>query len=620
MWACVLFACGFAFAQSQVKEIPQRSEIADKYKWKLEDIYSTDSLWEYDFSRVEQLLPEMEKFKGRLAESGKNLLDCLVIRDSVQNIQDRLYVYSYMKLDEDNRISKYQELSDRAASQSTKVGQATSFIEPEILSIPREKLDDLIQREKGLALYRHHIDNIARMRPHTLSASEEELLAGTGDVARIPGAVFNMIENADLKFPSVEDEEGNKVELTHQRYYKFLESTDRRLRKDASDAYNQGYVTYLNTLGATLAGSINKDAFYARTRNYGSSLEAALDGDNIPTEVFENLIKTVNANLEPIHRYVSLRKKVLKLDELHKYDLYVPMVPEAKIEIPYDSAVAIIIKATKPLGQQYVKEMNGGFNSGWVDVYETEGKGNSQYSWGGYSTHPYILLNYNNTLENISTIAHEMGHCMHSWYANRTQPYVYSDYASFIAEIASETNEFLLIDYMLRNAQDKDQRLYLLNYYLELILGTFYNQVMFAEFEKVTHGKAEQGEALSTSSLRKIYRDIYQKYYGPDLVLDSLDDLTCLRISLFYRNFYVYNYATSLAAATAFSKKILSGDQESLKRYIGLLEAGASDYPIDAIKKAGVDMTSPEPVSKTVELFAELVGQMEQLLLEPDRK
>ncbi|MGB2696349.1 MAG: oligoendopeptidase F [Candidatus Zixiibacteriota bacterium] len=614
-WVLVVFVLGFTLAQSKVKEVPQRSEIPDKYKWKLEHIYATDSLWEYDFSRAEKLLPEIENFKGHLAESGKNLLGCLTLRDTTQDILDRLYVYSFMKLDEDNRVSRYQELSDRASALWTKLKQATSFIEPEILSITPDRLEDLMKEDKGLKLYRHHIDDIARKRAHTLSAREEELLAGTRDMSRVPTNVFNMIENADLKFPSVKDEEGNEVELTHQRYYKFLESTDRRVRKDATDAYNQAYLNYLNTLGSTLAGSINKDAFYARTRNYNSSLEAALDADNIPTQVFENLVNTVNENLEPIHRYVSLRKKFLGLEEFHKYDMWVPLVPEAEMEIPYDSAVAIILDAMEPLGKKYVRELKDGFNSGWVDVYETQGKGNGAYSWGSYSTHPYMLLNYNNTLENVFTIAHEMGHCLHSDYSNLNQPYVDADYSLCVAEIASETNEFLLMDYLLKNVQDKDQRLYLINYYLEFILGTFYNQVMFAEFEKVAHEKAEKGEALSASSLRKIYGEIYQKYYGPDLTLDSLDDLSCLRISHFYRNFYVYKYATSLAGAAAFSRKILAGEKEALDSYLGLLKAGGSDYPIDIVKTAGVDMTSPEPVNNTVELFASLVDQMEKLLL-----
>lgn len=615
MGVLVIFVFGSAFGQSQVKKIPQRSEIPDKYKWKLEDIYSTDSLWEYDFSRVEALLPEMEKFKGHLAESGKTLLDCLIMQDSIWNIMDRLYVYAYMKLDEDTRISKYQELSDRAASLDIKVTQAVSFIDPEVLSIPQSTLDDLMDQEKGLALYGHYIDNIIRKKAHTLSAPEEEILAQAGNIARIPRTVFTMIDDADVKFGSIKDEEGNEVQLTKQRYSKFLESTDRRVRRDAMDTYSGAWLGYVNTLGATLAGSIKKDVFFAKARNYNSCLEAAVHKDNIPVDVFNNLVNTVNENLKPVHQYVSLRKKVMELDELHKYDLWVPLVPEAKMEIPYDSAITIVLKALKPMGKKYVSELQEGFGSGWVDVYETEGKGSGAYSWGAYSTHPYMLLNYNNTLDNVFTVAHEMGHNMHRLYANRKQPYIYSGHSIFVAEVAAITNEMLLMDYLLKNAQDKAQKLYLLNYYIEMIQGTFYTQVMFAEFEKEAHARAEAGEALSAKSLRKIYREIYQKYHGPELVVDSLDDLSCLRISHFYRNFYVYQYATSLAAASAFSRKILDGDKEALKRYIELLEAGEFNYPIELLKKAGVDMTSPEPVNATVELFADLVDQLEQLLL-----
>ena len=616
MGLLVIFVLGDAFGQSPVKKIPQRSEIPDKYKWRLEDIYPTDSLCEYDFSRVEDLLPEMERFKGHLAESGKNLLDCLVMQDSIWNIFDRTYVYAYMKMDEDTRVSKYQELSDRAATLLSKVRQAFSFIDPEILSIPENSLKDLMEQEKGLTLYGHYIDNIIRKRAHTLSTSEEELLARAGNIARIPQTVFTMIDDADVTFGSITDEEGDEVQLSKQRYSKFLESTDRRVRKDAMDAYNQAWVGYLNTLGATLSGSIKKDIFYARARNYNSTLEAALHSDNIPVEVFENLVKTVNDNLEPVHRYVSLRKRVMGLEELHKYDLWVPLVPEAKMDITYDSAVALILNAIGPLGKTYVSDMRDGFNSGWVDVYETEGKGSGAYSWGAYSTHPYMLLNYNNTLDNLFTVAHEMGHNMHRVLRGRKQPYIYGGASIFTAEVASTLNEALLMDYLLRNAKDKAQKLYLLNYYIEMIQGTFYTQVMFSEFEKKAHAKAEAGEALSTSSLRKIYREIYQKYQGSELAVDSLDDLSCLRISHFYRNFYVYQYATSLAASTAISRKILDGDKEALKRYIEFLEAGESDYSMNLLKKAGVDMTSPEPVKATIKLFAELVDQLEQLLLE----
>jgi oligoendopeptidase F len=527
---------------------------------------------------------------------------------------DRLYVYAGMHSDEDTRVSIYQEMSGRAGSLMTRVRQATAFIEPEILTIPQSKLDELIKSEKGLKLYQHYIDNIIRMRAHTLSSSEEEILALAGNLTRAPENIFTMINDADIKFPSIKDETGNEVQLTHERYYKFLESTDRRVRKDVANAYNSAYLVYLNTLGATLNGGVAKDIFYFKARKYNSSLEAALDQSNIPVSVFENLIKSADENLEPIHKYVSLRKKVLKVDELHKYDLVVPLAPEAKMEIPYDSALTIIENALAPLGKQYVTDIKAGFNSGWVDVYETEGKGSGAYSWGCYSSHPYMLLNHNNTLENMFTIAHEMGHCMHGYYTNRTQPYIYSGHATFTAEVASVTNEMLLMDYLLKNTKDKAQKLYLLNYYIDQLEGTFYSQVMFAEFEKAAHEKLENGGALSAESARKIYREIFQKFEGPELVLDSLDDLGCLRISHFYSNFYVYQYATSYAGAVAISRKILAGDKEALDRYLRFLESGDSDYAINLLKNAGVDMTSPEPINETIKLFASLVDQMEKLL------
>ena len=618
LWMSVLvfFVFGSACEKAPVEKIPQRGEIEAEYKWKLEDIYATDQLWEEEFSEVEGLLPKMAEFKGRLSESGRILLDCLQLQDSLWNITDRLYVYAGMRLDEDTRVSTHQELSDRAKNLATRVEHAVSFIDPEILAISKSKLDKLMKSPKGLKLYQHYIDNIVRKRAHTLSPSEEEILALAGNLARAPLNIWTMINDADIEYPSIKDEEGNEVQLTKQRYAKFLESTDRRVRREASDAYSSAYLTYLNTLGATLSGGIAKDVFFAKARKYNSTLEAALDQSNIPVSVFENLIKAVDENLEPVHKYASLRKRVLKLDELHKYDLHVPLVPEAKMEIPYDSALTIIENALAPLGKQYVADIKAGFASGWVDVYETEGKGSGAYSWGCYSTHPYMLLNYNNTLDNVFTVIHEMGHCMHRYYTNKNQPYIYAGHAIFTAEVAAITNESLLMDYLLKNTKDKAQKLYLLNYYIDQIEGTFYTQVMFAEFEKAAHERVQNGEALTSASARQIYRDVFQKFYGPELVLDSLDDLGCLRIYHFYRKFYVYQYATSLAASVAISRKILEGDKEALDRYLRFLESGDSDYPVELLKNAGVDMTSPEPINKTIELFASLVDEMEKLLLE----
>ena len=602
------------FAQSTVKAVPQRSDIDAKYKWRLEDIYATDQLWEKDFSKVEQLLPKMMEFKGHLAESGGELLECLQLQDSLWSIMGRISLYAGLRSDEDTRVSEYQEMSGRARSLWTKIGQATSFIDPEILAIPLSKLDELMKSEKGLKLYGHYIDNVIRMRPHTLSPSEEKILASAGDLAAAPENIWNMINYADIKYPSIKDEQGNEVQLSEERYEKFLQSKDRRVRKDASDFFSSAYLPYLNTLGATLSGSVAKDVFYAKARKYNSSLEASLDQSNIPASVFENLIKTADENLQPLYKYISLRKKVLKLDELHKYDLYVPLVPEAKMEIPYDSALTIVENALAPLGIQYVTDIKAGFNSGWVDVYETKGKYGGAYSSGCYSSHPYMLLNYNNTLDHVFTIAHEMGHCMHSYYTNRTQPYIYSGHATFTAEVASMTNEMLLMDYLLKNTKDKAQKLYILNYYIDQLDGTFYTQLMFTEFEKAIHQKVEDGGAWSSASMRQIYSDILQKFYGPEVMLDSLDDSRCLRLWHFYADFYVYQYATSYAAAVAISRKILTGDKEALDRYLKFLASGDSDYPINLLKEAGVDMTSPEPINETIKLFASLVDEMEKLL------
>jgi oligoendopeptidase F len=602
------------FAQSTVKAIPQRSDIPAKYKWKLEDIYATNQLWEGDFSKVEQLLPKMVEFKGRLSESGKTLLECLQLQDSLGNIMRRISLYAGLHFSEDTRVSASQEMSGRAGSLWTKIGQATSFIDPEILAIPQSKLDEFMKSEKGLKLYQHYIDNVIRMRPHTLSPSEEEILALAGDLADSPENAWNMINYADIKYPFIKDEQGNEVQLSEERYEKFLESKDRRVRKDASDFFSSAYLPYLNTLGATLSGSVAKDVFYTKARKYNSSLEAALDQSNIPVSVFENLIKSADTNLEPFYKYVSLRKKVLKLDELHKYDLYVPLGPEVKMEIPYDSALTIIENALAPLGKQYVTDIKAGFNSGWIDVYETQGKEGGAYSSGCYSSHPYMLLNYNNTLDHVFTIAHEMGHCMHSYYTNRTQPYIYSGHALFTAEVASTTNEMLLMDYLLKNTQDKAKKLYFLNYYIDQLDRAFYTQVMFTEFEKAIHQKVEEGGALSSASMRQIYGDILRKFYGPEVVLDSLDDSRCLRLWHFYADFYVYQYATSYAAAVDISRKILAGDKEALDHYLKFLASGDSDYPLNLLKEAGVDMTSPEPINETIKLFASLVDEMEKLL------
>lgn len=612
----ILLSFSAVFAQTPSKGIPQRSDIPEKYKWKLEDIYATNELWEADFAKLKSSLPQFATFKSKLGKSPKALLDCLHLQDSLGIIMSKLWVYANVRLDEDTRVSFYQAMADRVLNLDTEFSQAVSFIEPEILTLSEAKLKGFMKRNKELSLYQHYFDNLMRTKAHILPPEQEELLALAGSFAGAPRKVFSMLDDADIKYPSIKDENGVKVELTKERYSKFLESTNRRVRRDASNAYNSAYLNYINTLAANLSAELSKDIFFAKATKYNSSLEMALDGPDIPVSVYDNLVKTVDANLAPLHRYVSLRKKVLKLDTLYTYDLWFPLVPKAKMDIPYDQAVGTITEALSPLGEKYVNDLKMGFNSGWVDVYETEGKGSGGYSWGAYTTHPYVLLNYNNTLESMFTIAHEMGHSLNRYYTYKKQPYIYSDNPIFVAEVASTCNEAIMIDYLIKHTQDKDKKAYLLEYYIRQIIGTFYGQVLYSEFEKEIHDQMESGQGLTAESMRKTYRDIVQKFYGPEVVIGPINDLGWARIGHFYRNFYVFQYSTSYAASIALAQNILEGKKESVDGYLSFLEQGDSDYPINLLKKAGVDMTSPEPIEKTVKLFDNLVSQLEKLLLE----
>ncbi|OGC96038.1 MAG: oligoendopeptidase F [candidate division Zixibacteria bacterium RBG_16_53_22] len=603
-------------ASAQNAKIPQRADIEAKYKWRLDDIYPDTLAWEADFARLQTQMGEIAKFQGHLGESAETLYRCLSLRDSLSSLLDRLFVYAHMKKDEDTRIPEYQALADRVSTLSAHFGEKAAFIRPEIIAIPNQTLDNYLSSDKNLKLYGFYIDKIMRLKSHILSPKEEAILALSSIATRGPSNIFDMLDNADIEYPSIKDEKGREIKLTKERYYKILESTDRRVRRDASKAYNEAYLNYVNTLGATLSASVNSDWFYAQARGYETTLESDLDGDNIPSSVFENLITTVDASLPALHKWTALKKKHLKLEKIYPYDLNVPFAPEAKIEIPYDSAMAIIMKAVAPMGSQYLSDLQTGFGSGWVDVYETEGKQSGAYSWGAYSTHPYVLLNYVNSTENFFTVAHEMGHAMHSFYTHKGQPYIYEDYATFVAEVASTANEALLINYLLNSTTNKRQKLYLLNFYIEQIIGTFYTQVMFSEFEKTIHDIVEQGGALSAESMRKIYGDLYKKYWGPELAMEDWQNLGGLRIPHFYRSYYVFQYATSYAAAQALTRNILSGDLQARERYLELLACGGSDYPVELLKKAGVDMTQPEAVNATVKLFAGLVDQVEVLLRE----
>ncbi len=597
--------------------VRQRNDIEEKYKWRLDHIYSTDDHWRRDLVTVKEQLPKVASFQGRLASSGEVLFECFDHRDTTSILFYKLYIYAHLKLDENNRASLYQAMTDEIAALSTVFAEAGSFITPEIMAIDDDRLDQMRTECPDLRLYDHHLDEMRRMKDHILSPEEERILALVGNVSRGPSQIFRMIDDADIKFGDVVDDKGEKLALTKQRYYDLLESKDRRVRKDAMEVFINAYKGFVNTLGATLSTSVYKDLFYAKTRQYPTCLASALDADNIPEETYRNLVTTVDSHLSVLHRYASLRKRVLGVDELKPYDVYVPLVPDAKMKISYDDAVHRILEGLWPLGKDYLGDLRTAFEAGWVDVYETEGKGSGAYSWSTYATHPYVLMNYNDTLDNMFTLAHEMGHAMHSHYSKKFQPYIYSGHSIFTAEVASTTNEELLMHFMLDRAESKEQKAYLLSYYIQQIVGTFFTQVMYSQFEYEIHQDVEAGKPLSADVMRQTFRKIYQKFWGPEMILEEYSDISCLRIPHFYRAFYVYQYATSYSAATMIAERLLKGDEQQRAAYLKFLQSGESRYPIDTLKEAGVDLTKPDAIEATARLFGRLVDELEALLLKP---
>ncbi len=594
--------------------LPFRNEIEDQYKWRLEDLYGDDEQWEKDYQKARESIPYLASFQGRLGESAQSLLEGLQAFSDASQTVEKLYVYAHMRRDEDNTRTKYQAMSDRAMSLNVEVDSATSYITPEILSIPRDRIQDFLEQEKKLEIFSHYLDEIIRQKDHILSEREEMILAQAGDMAQASENIFTMLNNADMKFPVIQDEEGREVEITHGRFITLMESKDRRVRKDAFQGLYHTYEKQKNTLASILNGSVKKDIFYSRVRKYSSALEASLDQDNVPVQVYHRLIDTVHQHLPALHRYVSLRKKALELDEIHMYDLYVSMVKDYEMKIPYREAMEMVKKGLEPLGEDYGRHLSQGLENGWVDVYENRGKTSGAYSWGAYGTHPYVLLNYQDNLDNVFTLAHEMGHALHSYYSNENQPYINAGYKILVAEVASTVNEAILMEHMLGHSQDRQERLYLLNHYLEQFRTVIYRQVMFAEFEKLIHQKVEEGEALTPELLCTMYRDLNVQYYGPDIVVDEEIAMEWARIPHFYSAFYVYKYATGFASAIALSQMILKEGQGAVDRYIRFLSSGGSDYPLELLKRAGVDLTTPQPVADSLKVFEETVAQMEELL------
>lgn len=610
----LLSSCGKQ-ADETGSALPERSEIADEYKWNLNDLYPGLESWEEEFYSVENAIPAMKEYKGVLNKSGKTILECLKKRDDLAGRLDKLYVYAYLALDSDTRNPEFQSRANRIASLEVRFHEIIAYLVPELLEIPESTLDKFINSTPGLDLYVHYFDDLSRSRSHVLGPKEERLLAMTGDMARTPGRVHEMLTVTDIRFPKVKDENGKWVELSPGRYYQMLYSKNPDVRKNAFEGMYKTYEKFQNVNAAVFDGMLKKDIFYARARNFTSTREASLFKDNIPVSVYDNLIESVHNNLEPLRRYMKLRKRILDVDDLHLYDTSVPIVPEAGEKISYDEARKLVLKSLHPLGEDYVKRAEKGLYGRWIDVYETKGKTNGAYSWGTYDApHPYILMNYNDTRDNMFTLAHELGHTIHSMLTNETQPYIYADYSLFVAEVASTMNEALLLDYLLKTTDDHNIRLALMDQWADNIVGTLYTQVLFAEFEKTIHDKAEAGIPITAETLNDTYLTILKSYYGDALELDELYKLTWGRIGHFYRSFYVYVYATSISASTYLSGKILEGDEQAVSDYLNMLRSGGSDYPIELLKKAGVDMSKPDAINYTLKKFGEIVEEMEKKL------
>ncbi|OOE06243.1 oligoendopeptidase F [Anoxybacillus kestanbolensis] len=596
------------------KTLPTRKDVPVEYTWRLEDIFATDEQWEKEFEEIMSLLPKFSEYKGKLGESAQTLYEALQYRDHVFMRLGKLYAYAHMRHDEDTANSLYQGLETRAEGLYAEAGQATAFIVPEILAMDEDVLRTFLQQYEPLRLYAHELDEMNRQRPHVLSEKEEALLAQAAEVMNASSNTFGALNNADLRFPTITDENGEEVEVTHGRYIRFLESEDRRVRHDAFKAVYDTYRKYENTFASTLSGAVKRNNFFARVRNYRSAREAALSKNQIPETVYDNLIETIHRYLPLLHRYVQLRKRVLGLDELHMYDLYTPLVKQVDMKVTYEEAKDILLKGLTPLGDEYISIVKEGFDNRWVDVQETRGKRSGAYSSGSYGTNPYILMNWQDNVNNLFTLAHEFGHSVHSYYTRKYQPYPYGNYSIFVAEVASTCNEALLNDYLLKTIDDEKKKLYLLNHYLETFRGTVFRQTMFAEFEHMIHQMAQNGEALTAKVLTEKYYELNKTYFGDGVVIDEEIGLEWARIPHFYYNYYVYQYATGFSAATALSKQILEEGAPAVERYIGFLKAGSSDYPIEVLKKAGVDMTSPEPIEQACQVFEQKLQQLEQLL------
>ncbi|OCA96841.1 oligoendopeptidase F [Clostridium beijerinckii] len=594
-----------------MSDLKKREEIEDKFKWKVDKIYKSIEDWEKDFEDVKNEAVKLKDFSGKLV-NGEAILDYLKVNEKISRKAENLFIYAHLKCDEDTSNTTYQSLMSKVDIYMAELASYTAFFVPEILSLDDSFIKSEINRLDELKQFEFLIEDILKEKPHILSKEMEELLAAASDCLDAPSAIHNILTNADMTFGKIEDEDGNEVELTEGNYSSFIRGKNREVRKAAFERLFGEYDKLKNTLATSLSASIKTFNFSSRVRKYNNALEASLKPNNIPLEVYKNAIKVINNNLDSLHRYVKIKKKLLGLDEIHMYDLYVPVIEIPKERIEFNDGVNIVLKALNPLGTEYLDIFKSGVNDGWIDIYENKGKRGGAYSWGGYDTMPYVLLNYNNELGDVSTLAHEMGHSIHSYYSRKEQPYYYANYTLFCAEVASTTNESLLIHYLIENEKDEKKKLYLINQELEQIRTTVFRQLMFAEFELYTHETLEKGIPLTAEDYNKAWHDLNVKYFGNEIVIDKEVDVEWSRIPHFYSDFYVYQYATGYAAASAFSKAILDGKENAVEKYKGFLKSGGSDYPINILRNAGVDMTTDAPIEATIKRFNELLDMIEK--------
>ena len=595
------------------ERIPKREDVDPKYTWALEDIYASDELWQADLEKLKDVADEVKKYKGKLSENGENLLDLLKISDEISVLCDSLGNYAQRKSDEDTANAKYQAMVGQLMNVLVGINSTLSFETPEIVAIDDNKLEEFYNTVPELELYRKHLTKMRKEKEHILSDAEERIMALTGEMSQAPENVYSMFADADLKFPDAVDKDGNKHQLTHGSYIPLMQSADRELRKSAFENLYHTYDSFKNTCAATLNAQVKMLSFYAKARRYNSTLEASLSGTDVPTEVYHNLIKAVHENMNYMYDYVKLRKKIMGVDELHMYDLYTPIVSDVDMKITFEEAKETVLKALAPMGEDYLNILREGFENRWIDVYENQGKTSGAYS-AGARVHPYVLLNHKDTLNCMFTLAHEMGHAIHSYLSNKNQPVVYSNYVIFVAEVASTCNEALLMEYLLKNTEDKNEKAYLINYFLEQFRTTLYRQTMFAEFELKINEKVANGESLTAEELNAMYRQLNKEYFGDDIVVDDEIDLEWARIPHFYYDYYVYQYATGYSAAIALSRRILNEGESAVKDYLNFLSGGCSTDPISLLKGAGVDMTTSKPISEALNLFGDLIKELDSLV------